>query len=312
MYYRNLNNSLDFARDLLDNFNNLSYNPLNFFNSVLEHYFLSDNFSLLDFSLDMNYLNDFLNYLWHFNNSFNSLNDRHWFLNNSFYDFMLDLDMVDDLSCIQVFDNWYEFLDYFLYLDHLWNFDDSLYNFLNNNWNFDNSLNDSLHWDNLFLNQFHCFIFLLNVVYDSFNFHNSFNFNYFLLHSLNLNNGWNFSFNFNQSFNNSWYFDNSFDDVFNWNNFFDSPIVYNGLFERNIYEPIDFSDFLNFNYFFNDFFDSDNLRDLNNPFYNFLNYLFDFDNLWDDSENFQNVIDINDSHNFLSDHSNNSFIHFWD
>jgi hypothetical protein len=72
-----------------------------------------------------------------------------------------------------------------------------------------------------------------------------------------------------------------------------------------------FFDFLNLYYFddfFNDLFDRNDLWDLNNSVDNLFDDLLNFNNLGNNSEDLQYVINVNDSHDLLIDHTNNSFI----
>jgi hypothetical protein len=52
------------------------------------------------------------------------------------------------------------------------------------------------------------------------------------------------------------------------------------------------------------------LRHFNNAFNDFLDNFFDFNDLGDNSEHLQYVIDVDNSHDFLIDHSDNSLIDF--
>ena len=64
------------------------------------------------------------------------------------------------------------------------------------------------------------------------------------------------------------------------------------------------------NYLFNDFLNRNDLRYLNDSFNNFLDDFFDLNNLGYNSEDFKNIVDIDNSHDFLVDHSDDSFVHF--
>jgi len=75
----------------------------------------------------------------------------------------------------------------------------------------------------------------------------------------------------------------------------------------------DLFDFLiswNFYNFFNDFFNCDNLWYFNNLFNDFFDNLLNFNNLRYDSEDFENIINADNTHNLLVNHTDNSFIDF--
>lgn len=75
----------------------------------------------------------------------------------------------------------------------------------------------------------------------------------------------------------------------------------------------DLFDFLISRYFndlFNDFFNRNNLWNLNNLFNNFFNNFFDFNNFRYNSEDFKDIINTDDSHDLLINHTNYSFIDF--
>src|SRR5690606_18500572 len=72
-------------------------------------------------------------------------------------------------------------------------------------------------------------------------------------------------------------------------------------------------DFLNswdFNNFFNNLLDWNNLWNLNNLFNDLFNNLFNFNDLRNNSEDLENIINADDSHDFLIDHSDDSFVNF--
>lgn len=147
MDYRNLNYSLDLTRNFFYNLYYLSHNLLNLFNSLFYDDFLSNNFYFLNSCFDMNNLNNFLNNLRNLNYSFNNLYNRDRLLNNSFYNLMLNFNMIQNFSCITIFNNRYNFFNYFFYFNNLRNFHYSFNNFLNKNWNFHNFLYNLFHWD---------------------------------------------------------------------------------------------------------------------------------------------------------------------
>jgi hypothetical protein len=73
---------------------------------------------------------------------------------------------------------------------------------------------------------------------------------------------------------------------------------------------LDLLDSWNFNDLFNDLFDWDNLWDFNNLFNDFFDDFFDFNDLGNNSEDLKDIINTDDSHDFLVDHSDDSFVDF--
>lgn len=94
MDHRNLNNSLDLTRNLFYDLYYLSHYLFNLFYSFFYDNFLSNNFDLLNSCFDMNNLNNFLNNLRNLHNSFDNLYNRNGFFDNSFYNLMLNFNMI--------------------------------------------------------------------------------------------------------------------------------------------------------------------------------------------------------------------------
>ena len=133
-------------------------------------------------------------------------------------------------------------------------------------------------------------------------FNSLFNFNDFRYFSDYLHNFLNDFCNFNDSLLNSWNFDQSLNNkgFKSWDfNGHIYSVLYDLIFSYLIWS---FYSFFNLN----DFGDFDNF--LYDSFYNFL----DLNNLWSDSVNFENVINIDNVHNLLSNHSDDSLINFRD
>lgn len=146
---------------------------------------------------------------------------------------------------------------------------------------------------------------------DSFDLNNSFYLYYILSEDLYLNYFRDLSFNFNKSFNNCWYLDYSLDNILDWNYFLNLSIINNWLFKWDIYNTINFSDLFYLYNLLNDSIYSHNLWDLNYSFYNLFDNLLYFYNLGDNSEHFKYIININNSHDLLSYHTNDSLVHLW-
>lgn len=146
----------------------------------------------------------------------------------------------------------------------------------------------------------------------SFYLDNSLYFHNILSDNLHLNYFGHLSLNLNKSLHYCRHLYNSFDNILDWNYFLDLSIINNWLFEWDIYNTINLSDLFYFHNLLNYSINCDNLWDFNYSFYNFLHNFLYFYNLGDNSEYFKYVINIYNSHNFLSDHTNDSFIHLWD
>lgn len=191
----NLNNLFNFPWYFLNDLNNLSNYFLDLFYSFFNDNLLSDHFYFLDSCLNVYNFNNFFNNLWHFHYSLYGLNNGDRLFNYSLYNFMLNLYMVKYFSCISVLDNGYDLLNYFLYFDDPWNFNNPLHNFFNNDWNLNNFLHYFLHRNYFLLDQLNSLILFLDMVDNSLNFNNLFNLNDFLFKSINLNNSWHLFFN---------------------------------------------------------------------------------------------------------------------
>lgn len=295
--------------------------------SVLDHYPVSDHFHFFDsfvyndlFSNNWNFvrlsdnrvgLNDFFHDLRHFDNFFNGLNDWNWLFDDSVDDLMSDFNVVFNFLCISVLDLSNYLLDNFLNFNDLWNLDNLFNDLLHNNWDFNDLFNDLwLRLHDYFLYNYNFLDLDLDIVLNSFNFDDFFNFNEFFDNLFDSHNLWNFLDDFNNSFNNLRYFNDSFNDLFNCNNLLNDVSDDDWHLKRYIYDSFDFLNSFNFDNFLSDFLDSDNLWDFNDSFDNLFDDFFDFNNFGDDSENFEDVIDINNAHDFLSDHSNDAFVHF--
>lgn len=309
MNYWNLNNSFNFNKNFFRNFNNLCFYNLNFFNSFLNNDFLNNNLFLNNFLCkDLN-LNYFLNNLRHFHDLLDNFLDIYWLLYNSFYDLMLNFNVVHDFPSISILHHWnYLFHDLFN-LDYLWNFDFHLNNFLHDNLHFDDSFDYLFDWDNLLPCYLNLFVLFFDVVDHSFHLDDVVNFNNPISEAFNLDYCWLLDNSVDNFLNDGWNFHNFLDGILNSDGLVNNSIIHDRNFERNVDNPINLDVFLNLHNFFNYLFDSDHLRYFNNFFHNFLDNLFHFYNFWDNSEDLQNVIDIDYSHDLLFYHSHDAFVH---
>ncbi len=308
--------------NLNDSFNNL-FNFNDLLNNVVDNLF---NFSNFDFRNNL------------LNNNFNDFNFGDVFFGEDWYfDSLWDIDELshngfngDDLFDV----NWY-LLDNFLndnlsLRDGLIN--NFFYKFLNDSFNFDDFVSDDLNGDNLFnddlnfsndfsdgLNWYCNLLDDLNFFFsgedvvdwlfdfndlsvDNNSFNNFLNLNDFGYFSVDWDKNLSFGGNLNDSLLNGGYFNEFFDHVVNNLEYF------NGFVDN----------FLNFNVFgyFNDllnvFLNGDDLGNLNDSFNDLLNNSFNFNDFRYNSEDFKDVINTDNSHNFLVDHSNDSLINFKD
>ena len=226
---RYLHNLFNFSWYLFNHLNNLSDNFFNLFDFVLNDYLLSDNFDFLYSGLSVSHLNYFLYNLWHFNYSLYCLDYWNWFFDDSFYNFVLDFNMIEDFPSISVLDYWNDFLNYFLDLNNFWNLDNSFNDFLNYHRYFYYSFNNFFHRHDFLLNKFNLLILFFNVVHNPFHLDYFFNLNNFLFNPLNFYNFRNFLFNLNESFNDSWNFYNPLNSIFQRNYLLNHSIVHDGL-----------------------------------------------------------------------------------
>ena len=87
-------------------------------------------------------------------------------------------------------------------------------------------------------------------------------------------------------------------------------VDYNRHFNRHRNLFLNLSDFLNLDNFFNNFLNSHNLWYFHYTIDNLLDDLLNLDHFRDNPKDFQNVINIDNSHNFLVNHTDDSLIDF--
>jgi len=258
-----LNYSLDLFRYLSDKFNNFLCEFLDLLNNISIDDFLFNNFNFVWFLDSVGNLNNLLNNLRYFNNSFLSLDNNYWLFNNSVNDNILDLDVILNLfssNYIYLFNN---LLDYFLNLDNFWNTNYFLYYFLNKVWYFLNDLDYFLNMNNLLFNNLNLSVLGVNMI-DNFTNSNWFlNFNNFFNESVDIFNFWYLSNNLDNSFKNSWNLDNFLNNLLDLNDFLSNSWDNNWNLNRYWNLFLDLSNFFNFNYLFNSLFNGNNLRNFN-------------------------------------------------
>jgi hypothetical protein len=128
--------------------------------------------------------------------------------------------------------------------------------------------------------------------------------------------------NHNLNLNNLWYLDDSFNDLFDdsgdlhylfsilehLNNLFNNVVNVSDDFNRNVNYPFNLLNLDHLNDFFSNSLDCNDLRHFDHSFDNLLNDLLHFNDFGDDSEHLKNVINVNNSHYFLIDHTDYTFI----
>lgn len=303
---RYFNSSVDNFFNLFYHGNWMIHDSFNFFYSISVDYFLLNNFNFFYsryFNLNLNYL---FNYLGNFNDFLNSLNDGDRYFYNNFDNFRHSDRLVDYFSSTFEFSNFHRFFNDTI--EGFNNLNNSFNNFLLNFFYFYNFSNDFLYSDNFFLDYFNFLDLRDSMVDDFLNNDWFFNLYYLFLDYFDFHNLGNFYHSLNNLFDNSWYFNYLFGVLRNFDNFLDNVINCLNNLDRNMDDLLNLLNFHNFHGSFNNSFYRDNLRNFNHSIHNFLDYLFYFNDLGNHSKDFQDIININNSHDFSIDHTNDSFI----
>lgn len=137
-----------------------------------------------------------------------------------------------------------------------------------------------------------------------------FNFHDFLDVNRGLNQLGDFYNSLNNFFHDSWHFNNLLYDFLHFDYFLHDVVNILNHFDGNVNDFFNLLDFWHFDDFLYDLLNRNNLRNLNDSLNDLLNNFLDFNNFGNNSEDFKNVVDIDNSHNLLVDHSDDSFIHF--
>ena len=225
---------------------------------------------------------------------------------------MLNFNVIQNFPSVTVFNLRNNLLNDFFYFNDFRNFNDFFNYFLLVNWNLDNFFFYSLDWNRDFPHNLYFYEFLLEMIDHSIDLDNFFNFNDFLDLSVHILYFWYFLHNFDDFLNNYRHFNNFLNDIFNRDYFFNLINIHFWNFKLHIYNLFYFLYHLLFNNLFNDFFNYFNFGNLHNFLYNLFYYFLNFDNLRNASEYLQDIINFNNSHDFLSDHSDHSFINVQD
>lgn len=312
MNNRDLNNFFDLFDDFSHNLDR-HFNLLdNFLNAVLDGDLFNYSFNLFNFLDDSLHCHHFFDDLRNFNNSFYGLDNGDWSFDNSVHNFISYLNMVFYLLCSHHFFLRHNFLDNLLHFNDFGNLNNPVNYFLHNNRDLSDNLDDSLSWDNLLNYDLYLLKSSLDVVHNFLDFNNPFNLDWSFFNPVNNLYFWNLLDNFHDPFDDLRNFNHFFDNPFDWDNLLNDVGHNSWNFQGNIHYLLDLSDSFDFDNLFDDFLHWDDLWDLNDSINDFLHNLLHFDYLWNNSKDFQDVININDSHNLLVDHANYSFVDFED
>ena len=304
-----------FLDDLFDSpilHDRLFNNSFDIFDPVSVYNFLNNNLDLNRFFNNVMNLDNLLYDSGNLDDFLDDLDDRYNFFDDSINRFISDFNVVSNVWSRHIFDSFDYLLYYFFNFDYFWNLDSDFDNFLNN------LIDRNGFFDDLFCGH--------NFLSDKFDVPilSHWNNDFFLDFSVPFDFNWNFNSLFN--FNNFRYFTNNFDDFFyNFRYFNDSlfdPWNFNELFNHKSFESwnlngnIDgiLNDFVlfDFDWSLDSSFDFNNSGDFNDFFNNFFDDFFYFNDFGGDSVYFKDIIDINNVHNFLSNHSNDSLIYLRD
>lgn len=305
-----LNYFFNFFWYFFDDLNYFSYFLHNFFDSVHRYNLFHNNFYCIWSINSIGDLDYLFNNLRDFNDSLFSLDDNDRFFNDSIHRDVSDFNMIFNFFCSDNFDFLNNFLNYLFNLNNFWNSDDFLDNFLDDHRNFHNFFNNFFHWDEFLLVDDNLFDLGFNVVH---NFSHSYRFldlNLFFHDFLDYLDFWDLANHLDNSVLNCRNFNSFFDGSFKRYYFVYSCCNNDGNFNGERHSFLDFNNFFNFYYLFDNLLNWNDLRHFNNAFNDLLNNFFDFNDLGDDSEHLQDVINVDNSHDFLINHSDNSLVDF--
>lgn len=241
---------------------------------------------------------------------FFSLDYYYWLLDYSVHYYVSYFDVVLDLFSCYDFDFFHDFLNYLLNLYDFWYSHYFLDDLLHVHWDLYNFFNYFFHRDNLLLVDDHFFNFSLDMVHDFSDSHWLFNFHDLLDDSVNCMHFRNLSDHLDYPVLDSWNFNSFLDDLLNWNDLLLTGVNDYWHLDRDWYSLLDLNYFFHLYNFLYNLLDRYDLGNLNDSIHNLLNNLLHFNNFRNDSENFKDVIDVDNIHNFLVDHTNNSLIDF--
>ena len=305
---RHLNYFLDnlFNRPILhDRFFNYSFD---IFNPISVYNFLNNNLNLNGFFNNVMNLDNLLYDSRDFDNFLDHLDNGYDFFDDSIHRFISDFNVVSDVWSRHIFNSFNNLLYDFFNFDYFRNFHSDFDYFLNNLINRNGLFDDFFCGDNFLSHQFD--VPILNHWNNDLllNFSVPFDFNWNLNSLFNFNNFRYFTNNFDYFLDNFRHFDDSFLDSWNFNQLFYHKSFKSWNLNRNIDSVLDDFVLFDFNWSFDSSFDFNDSWDFNDFFDNFFDNFLYFNDFRGDSINFKDIININDVHNFLSDHSDDSLV----
>ena len=306
------NKSFDFHWNLFDDFNSLRINFFDFFYFLFDHYLFNDDLFLDYLGFCVNDFNNFFNNLGHLNDPLYCLDDGHRFLYDSLNDVMLNFNVIFDFSGIDILNYWHTFFYYFFDFDDLWDFNYFFNNLLDDYRDLYNFLNNFLSWNNFFVDDFDFMNLFFNMIHYPLYFDNFINFNNLLLEALHLMDFRNLFNHLDYLLYDNWHLHHLFNSISKGDNLINSSVDYHWLLQWDINFFLNLFDFFNFNNFFNYSINCYSLWYFDQFFNNLLHDFLNFHNFRHYFENFQYVVNFNNSHNLLSNHSHYAFIHLWD
>ncbi len=304
------NNSLYLVRNLFVNFNDFSNYLFHFFDSVYWNYLFHNYLHRIRSVNCVSNTHNLLDNLRNFNYPLFSLDNYNWLFDNSINDNVSNFNVIFNLFSGNNIDFFHYLLNNFLNFHNLWNSNNLLDYFFNINWNFYNFFDYLFDRNYFFLVDNYFFNLGLNVINHFPNSYRFLNFNDLLDNSVNSMHFGHFSNHFDYSVLHSGYFNRLFNNLFDSNHLLLTRVNNNRNFYWHWDSLFNLNNLLDFNNFFNDFLNRHDLRNFYYSFNDFLHNFFNFNDFRNNSKDFQDVIDIDNIHNLLINHSNNSLIDF--
>jgi hypothetical protein len=307
---RDFDDFLNFDRDFFNNLNDFLNDDFDGFDDFLPDKFLSDDLNLSKLNFLMDNLNNFLDDSWNFNNFLYGLDNWHNFLNDTVDRFMNGFNMIMHFKGFSIFD-----CGNYLFNHTFDHFNLNLFDYLFDNsvfvdWDLNNFLNDPLNGNNFFFDDFDFLRLLLNMIYNSLNLNNFFNFNNFFNNGWDLNYFWHFLGQVNDLFYDGRYFNYLMNDLLQRNYLLNDLSLNSKHLNRYIHDFFNLLDFLYFNNFLNFLSDRYHNRHLDSFFNNFFNDFLNLLYLLHRPEHSQDILHIYQICNLSLDHGDDSLIDF--
>jgi hypothetical protein len=305
----NLNVSYYFFDHFLCQLNHMIVDLFNLLDLLLHHYLLTNNlhFSYLSYDVvDLLYHLHHLRYLFY---SFHILNDWNYLLHDLLYNIVFNLYVVLHFSCVSVLHHWHYLFNHLFHFNYFWNLNTFFDYFFYEDRNFNNSLNNLFHRYNFLMNYLDLLILHLHMIDHSLDLHNSIHFNYIISKNLYLNQFWYFFLQFNYLLHDRWHFNDGLNFTFNRNN----AIYFMGYnhwsFKRYINDFLHFFYLFHFHNLFNNSLNCNNFWNFNYSFDNLLNDFLDLDYFGDNFINFKNIFNIHNMQYLCFNHCKKTFIY---